>query len=391
MAFGPLIWAPLSEIYGRVPVYHITNTGFLAFTVGCALAPSLPSLIVFRFFAGFFGSCITANGGASFADMVPLERRAAYMSFFIMGPILGPVAGPIGGGFLATAMGWRWVFWLVVITGGFNAALMVVFCRETYAPLILRRKARRSNKDLSDLDSGPAQERSSAWVVLSRGISRPIKLLVLSPLGALLALYMAVIYGFLYLMISSISEVFVETYGFSANLSGLAYLGLGIGCLSGNLLVSLTSDRYMMRKAAQQGGQKKPEYRNLWVPLGAISIPGGFFIYGWTAQYGVHWIVPIIGTLFIGFGFNAIFNSLLLYLVESFTIFAASALAANGIIRCIGGGLLPLAGLTLYGNLGVGWGNSVLGFLHMGVIFPLTFVLVRYGEYLRNRYPIRNL
>lgn len=390
MAFGPLIWAPLSEICGRVPVYHITNTGFLAFTVGCALAPSLSSLIVFRFFAGFFGSCITANGGASFADMVPLERRAAYMSFFIMGPILGPVAGPIGGGFLATAMGWRWVFWLVVITGGFNAALMVVFCRETYAPLILRRKARRSDKVLG-INSDLARERPSPWVILRRGISRPIKLLVLSPLGALLALYMAVIYGFLYLMISSISEVFVQTYGFSPNLSGLAYLGLGIGCLSGNLLISLTSDRYMMRRAAQKGGEKKPEYRNFWVPLGAICIPGGFFIYGWTADYGVHWIVPIIGTLFIGFGFNAIFNSLLLYLVESFTVFAASALAANGIIRCIGGGLLPLAGLTLYRNLGVGWGNSVLAFVHIGVVFPLTVVLVRYGEYLRKTFPIRNL
>lgn len=387
MAFGPLMWAPLSEIYGRIPVYHLTNAGFLAFTIGCAVAPSLASLIVFRFFAGLFGSCITANGGASFADMIPVERRATYMAFFIMGPILGPVAGPIGGGFLASAQGWRWVFWLVAIAGGFNAAMMVVFCRETYAPLILRRKARRSGLPV---DSVPGSD-LSPWAVLRRGILRPMKLLALSPLGAMLAIYMAVIYGFLYLMISSISQVFVNTYGFSTNLSGLAYIGLGLGCLSGNLLVSFTSDRYMLRRAGQNGGEKKPEYRNRWVPLGAVSVPCGFFIYGWTAEYRVHWIVPIIGTYFIGFGFNTIFNSILLYIVESFTIFAASALAANGVVRNLGGGLLPLAGLTLYGRLGVGWGNSVLAFVHLGVIVPMTLVLMRYGEFIRKTYAIQNL
>ncbi|KUI53794.1 hypothetical protein VP1G_01139 [Cytospora mali] len=387
MAFGPLIWAPLSEIYGRIPIYHITSTGFLAFTIGCAVAPSLASLIVFRFFAGFFGSCITANGGASFGDMIRLERRAAYMSFFIMGPILGPVAGPIGGGFLATAKGWRWVFWLIAIAGGFNAVMMVIFCRETYAPLILRRKARRNNVPL---DLVPGSD-LTPWAVLKRGIRRPMKLLVRSPLGALLAVYMALIYGFLYLMISSISQVFINTYGFSLDLSGLAYLGLGIGCLSGNLLVSLTSDRYMMRRAARQGGEKKPEYRNFWVPMGAICIPAGFFIYGWTAEYHVHWIVPIIGTFFIGFGFNTVFNSVLLYLIESFTIYAASALAANGVVRNLGGGLLPLAGLTLYGNLGDGWGNSVLGFIQVALVLPMTVVVVRYGEYLRKTYAITDL
>lgn len=325
--------------------------------------------------------------GASFGDMIPQERRAAYMSVFIMGPILGPVAGPIGGGFLASAKGWHWVFWLVAIAGGFNAVMMAIFYRETYAPLILRRENRRSEARLL-LNSG---SELSPWAGLRRGIRRPFKLLVLSPLGALLALYMALIYGFLYHLISSISQVFVHTYGFSSNLSGLAYLGLGIGCLSGYLLVSLTSDRYMLRRADKYGGERKPEYRNQWIPLGAICLPAGFFIYEWAAEYHVHWIVPIIGTLVIGFGFNTCFNSLLLYLVESFTIFAASALAANGVVRNIGGGHLPLAGLTLYDDLGVGWGNSVLGFIQLGLVLPMTFVLVRYGDYLRDTYALKDL
>jgi MFS family permease len=226
---------------------------------------------------------------------------------------------------------------------------------------------------------------------LRRGIARPFKLLALSPLGGLLAFYMAMIYGFLYLMITSISQVFVSTYGFSSNVSGLAYISLGLGCLSGNLLVSLTSDRYMLRRSAQNDKERKPEYRNFWVPWGAVSMPCGLFLYGWSAEYRTHWIVPMVGLYFVGLGFNTIFNSLLLYIVECFTIFAASALAANGIIRNLGGGLLPLAGLTLYGNLGIGWGNSVLAFVHLGVVIPMTVILVRYGETLRKTYALKDL
>ncbi len=85
-----------------------------------------------------------------------------------------------------------------------------------------------------------------------------------------------------------------------------------------------------------------------------------------------------------------IFSSTILYLVDAFTVVAASALAANGLIRSIAGGLLPLAGLTLYSNLGVGWGNSVLAFISL-IILPISIGMVRYGEYLRKRYEVKNL
>jgi MFS family permease len=101
-AAGPLVFAPLSEIYGRVPIYHLCNVGFMAFLVGCALAPSLDTLIVFRVFSGVFGSCVITNGGGSIADMVRQEHRAAAMSGFSMGPLLGPIIGPVAGGFVST-------------------------------------------------------------------------------------------------------------------------------------------------------------------------------------------------------------------------------------------------------------------------------------------------
>src|SRR5207244_1162515 len=97
--------------------------------------------------AGFFGSCIIANGAGSFADMMPPQRRGVFLSLYILGPICGPVIGPVGGGFLSAAKGWRWVFWLVAIVAGFVATMMLVFTRETYAPVLLQRKVNRLRRE----------------------------------------------------------------------------------------------------------------------------------------------------------------------------------------------------------------------------------------------------
>ncbi|KAF3058488.1 Conidial yellow pigment biosynthesis polyketide synthase [Daldinia childiae] len=390
LAFGPMIWAPLSEIYGRLWVYHITNLGFIAFTVGCAVAPSMSSLLGFRFLAGIFGSCIITNSGGSIADMLPPEKRGLVLSFFIMGPILGPIIGPVGGGFLATKMGWRWVFWLVAIVAGFVAIMMLLFSKETYGPVILERRAARLRKETGNPHlHAKNRDGLSPWAILQHDIVRPFRLLMRSPISIICALYMAVVYGTLNLLITSISQVYQETYGFAPNISGLAFLGLGIGCMSGVTLVNTTTERYAARQMRKNNGERKPEYKIFLLPIGAVLLPAGLFIYGWTARYQVHWIVPIIGEGIAGMGIMTMFFSTVTYLIDSFTIFAASALAANGFIRSIGGGLLPLAGLTMYSKLGVGWGNSVLGFISL-LTFPISLCLLKYGGYLREKFAITN-
>lgn len=112
---GPFIIAPLSEMYGRVPLYHTCNVLFLIFTIACAVAQSMPQLMVFRLLAGIAGVCPLTIGSGTVADMVPKEKRAGIMAIWALGPILGPVVGPVAGGFLADAEGWRWVFWVIAI------------------------------------------------------------------------------------------------------------------------------------------------------------------------------------------------------------------------------------------------------------------------------------
>lgn len=293
--------APLSEIYGRTIIYHGCNLGFVAFLIGCAKAPSLDSLIVFRFFCGVFGACPLANGGGTIADMVEPQQRAGAMALFTIGPLLGPIIGPIAGGFLSSAKGWRWIFWLIAIVGGFLAAVMLVFLPETYAPVILQRKVDRLRRETgNDLLRSKLDIGLSPRDYFSRGIVRPLKLLFLSPIVMAMSLYIAIVYGYLYIMFTSITTVFEQYYGFSSNIVGLVFLGLGVGNMIGLTYFTATSDRYIKKKAAQEGRGFKPEYRLKPLPIGAVLFPIGFFIYGWTAQYHVHWIVPILSHVIIG-------------------------------------------------------------------------------------------
>jgi multidrug resistance protein len=117
-AIGPLIMAPLSEIYGRLPVYHVSNALFVIFTVACAVSSNLGMLMAFRFLDGCVGSTPLVLGGGSISDLIRQEKRGGIMAIWVMGPLMGPVIGPISGGYLAQSLGWRWVFWVIAIAVG---------------------------------------------------------------------------------------------------------------------------------------------------------------------------------------------------------------------------------------------------------------------------------
>ncbi|KAI6484354.1 hypothetical protein MCOR12_005325 [Pyricularia oryzae] len=385
-ALGPLVIAPLSEIYGRSIVYHVCNLGFLAFVIACAVAPSMNSLIAFRFISGIFGSCPISNGGGTIADMIVQEKRGFAMSIYTLGPLIGPVVGPVAGGFLSGAKGWRWCFWVLAIATGFMSICMMVFMKETYAHVILDRKTAKLRKETgneqlrSKLDAG-----LSTTDYFKRSIVRPLKLMAFSPITQIFAIYLAIVYGYLYLVFTTITSVFTETYGFSSSTAGLAFLGIGIGFLIGQGIFTYTSDAYVQRRAAREGNGMLPEYRLLWLPFGGAVLPIGFFIYGWTAEYKVHWIAPIIGMGVIGIANILLFMSVTVYLIDSFNMYAASAMAANTVIRSVAGAVLPLAGPAMYAALGLGWGNSLLAFIALAML-PVPFVIQRYGEYLRTRF-----
>ncbi|KAI9737959.1 MAG: hypothetical protein M1834_009329 [Cirrosporium novae-zelandiae] len=389
-AAGPIVLAPLSEMFGRVPIYHICNLGYAAFSIACAEATSLNMLIVFRFCQGWFGAAPIANGGGTVADLITQRERGRALAIFSMGPMIGPIVGPIIGGFLNAAAGWRWVFWLLTIISGILTVLCLVFMRETSAVTILERKARKLRKEQNNpaihsrLDVG-----LSSKDLFKRAIWRPLKLLVLSPIVCLLSIYIAVCYGILYLLFTTFTLVFQGTYHFSDTVVGLAYIAMGIGSMMGVLINGRISDR-ILKKRAGADGVLKPEYRLPPMVISAFGLPIGLFWYGWTAEYHCHWILPMIGTFWVGLGNIIVFLCVQAYLVDAFTVWAASALAANTILRSVVGAVLPLAGETMYDALGYGWGNSILAFVGVALL-PIPILFNRYGEYLRTHYEFKDL
>lgn len=345
------------QIFGRRFVLTGANIFFCVFQIGCALAPNLPALIIFRFLTGIGGSgCITIGGGV-IADLFQPDQRGLATAMFSLGPLFGPIIGPIAGGFVGQLVGWRWVFWILLIAGSVVTAGIECLTTETNHRVLMQRKVIRLQKELirpelrSCYDNGG--ERHPPGQILINGFLRPLKMIFRSPIIFLLSLYMAVCYGLLYLLFTTISSVFIESYHWAPDITGLAYIGLGVGFFAGLIVVAKISDATVIRMTNANHGVFEPEMRLPACIFFSCFIPVTFFVYGWTAYYHVHWIVPIIGLMPFGFGMMGIFIPIQTYVIDSFPTFAASGMAALTVSRSLFGAFLPLAGPYMYAALGL--------------------------------------
>ncbi|KAE8549501.1 hypothetical protein EYB25_008023 [Talaromyces marneffei] len=379
LAVGPLIIAPLSEAYGRLVLYHATAILFIIFSIACAVSTNLNMLIAFEFFQGCMGSAPITMGGGSVADMYSREERGARIAFLATGPLIAQFVGPVGGSFLAAARGWRWVFWLVTILTGVIEIGYCFLMHETYQPVLLRRKLRglrqAGNTQISDF--GPDE---SPLRLVGSSILRPLKMLFLFPIIFGLGTHAAVGYAYFYLLITTLANIFIGTYGLEPKIVGLVYLGIATGMALGAATFAIYSDRMIKQRAAHR--MAKPEDRLVPMVAGGVAIPTGLLIYGWTAQYGVHWIVPIIGTGFLGLGLMWLLLSIDTYLVDAYPLYAASSIGATTVFRSFISAFLPLAGPSMYARLGLGWGNSLLAFIAIALV-PIPLLFLRYGERVR--------
>ncbi|KAL2817766.1 MFS multidrug transporter [Aspergillus cavernicola] len=357
--FVPMLLAPLSEIYGRRIVLSCANWFFVVWQIGCALSPTISALIVFRLFAGKGGVGSLTLGAGVIADLFPTEQRGLATSIWAFGPLLGPVVGPIAGGFIGEEIGWRWTFWVLLIAGGIISAGIEVLNRETYAPVLTRWKTEKLAKETgrTDLRSvfDKRAQNPSVSEALKLGLSRPLILLFKSPIVLLLSVYMAFAYGLLYLFFTTISTVFQEDYGWSTGLSGLAYLGIGSGFITGLATIAFTSDRIVTKLTARNGGKFEPEMRLVTMIFFSCILPISFFWYGWSDEY---------------------------------KILCCVGYAALTATRSIMGALLPLAGPAMFDALGLGWGNSLLGFIALAFV-PVPILFNRYGQAIREKFPVK--
>lgn len=230
------------------------------------------------------------------------------------------VTGPIVGGFLGETEGWRWVEGLMAIFTGVLWIIGSLVTPETYAPVLLRKRAAALSKKtgrvyISKLDVNNHKTMAGQF---RSALLRPWVLLFREPIVFLIAIYMSIVYGTMYMLFAAFPIVYQEGRGWSPGIGGLAFVGIAIGMVLAVVYAGFDNRRYA-RVAAKHNGAAPPEARLPPAMIGSVFLPVGLFWFAWTNGTNVHWVVSIIGSGFLAVGIVLVFLSLMNYLIDSCT------------------------------------------------------------------------
>lgn len=280
--------------------------------------------------------------------------------------------------------GWRWVQGLLAASLGLAWIVMAMTVPETFAPVLLRKRAKALSRITghcyrSTLDVN--RPNKSARSRFQAVFLRPWALLLREPIILLLAFYAAVIYGTLYMLFAAFPIVYQEQRGWNPGIGGLPFLGVMVGTILGAIFTLYDKKRYI-KTHKKYNGHAPPEARLPPCMLSAITIPVGLFWFAWTNYPSIHWMASVAALVPFGFGLILIYMGIVNYLIDSYTAFAASALAGMSILRYLFGAVFPLFTSYMYKGLGVHWASSIPGFISV-LCMPLPFLFYKYGPAVR--------
>lgn len=382
---GPMIFAPLSEVFGRQVIYASTLLVAVIFVIPCAVAKNYATLIVCRAIDGIAFSAPMTLVGGTLADLWRNEERGVPMAAFSAAPFIGPAIGPLVGGFLADACGWRWLYWIQLIASFVVWVLITFTVPETYAPTILLRRAKKMRKETGnsehvteqELDTRPFTERLGVFMI------RPFQLLFRELIVFLISVYMSVLYGLLYMFFVAYPIIFQKRKGYSAGITGLMFIPIAVGVVAAAMCAPIVNNHYI-KMVHKYNGKPPAEIRLIPMMLSCWFIPIGLFIFAWTSYERLIWVGPCLAGLPVGFGFIFLYNAANNYLVDSYQHQAASALAAKTFIRSFWGAGVVLFTEQMYDRLGDQWASSLLGFLGLACC-AIPFLFWFYGARIRSR------
>ncbi|KAK0478275.1 MFS general substrate transporter [Armillaria novae-zelandiae] len=367
---GPIIWGPLSEEFGRRPVFIVAFIVYVCFQIGMALAKNTASLLVFRFIGGTFAACPLTNSGAIISDIWDARTRGKALAIFTVAPFAGPALGPTVAGFISVAgVSWRWLFWVLTIFAGVCWVLILVAIPETYRYAYIF-----STPKLEMIGIMPQWKKTRKTLAqqVEHVLARPFKILFQEPMLMASTLYL-----------SAYPIVFTVGHGFNAGISGLMFLPImlgGVTAVIGYLLI--WNPRYEKEMARCAPEPVPPEYRLHMAiyasPLFAVS----FFWFGWTSFPSISYWAPLMAGYVMGFSISWIFLSFFNYIIDTYLMIAASALAANTVCRSLFGAAFPLFATQMYEALDARWASSLLGFISLAMV-PLPLLFIKYGHILR--------
>lgn len=321
------------------------------------LDPNKALIIVGRFLSGLGASVTFGVQMGTLSDCWRAENRGKSVAILGFAPLLGPALGPIFGGLIVQSTSWRWIFWSIALFNGALQVLAWLLFSETYAPVLLARKAHKlrhstgNNNFYTAFETTPLAPRQR----LANSLVRPLRIIVTHAAARTITVYGCVSFGTLYIILSDFASLWIERYQQSANVGGLHYLAIVLGFLTAVVVGARFMDRTW-----QCADTPTPELRVFFVMPGGARMAAGLLVYGRAARNKLHWIVPDLGVAIFGLGAQLGTMAATAYLTNAYGQYAASASAGSFAVRSLCAVAFPLFGPQIMLVLGYGWGNSLL-------------------------------
>ena len=371
MAISPIFWGPISQSFGRRPVFLISSVFLTAFSAGTALADTVAGYFVMRMITAFQGTAFLVTGSVVIGDCFHPEERGRALGWFMSGILIGPTIAPLLGGIVITYTSWKVVYWVITVLSGIATALIVFFLPETIP---------EKPTTFEGLSRGQAVKK------LGKAMS-PLK--VIRPLISYPNLYIAALavsslIWNQYSILTPIRYVLNPRFKLTSPLqSALFFLPPGVGYLVGTFFGGSWSDYIVKKYITKRDGRRVPEDRlNAAVVLMAIFIPGFMIAYGWAVEKEAGGIPLVVIVMFLqAFTQSVVLPSLNTYVIDVLQDKGLSsvAVAGNYLTRFIFAAGASAVCLPAIKGIGVGWFSTICG-LFISCMAGLVWLLTKYGE-----------
>ncbi|KAK0727128.1 major facilitator superfamily domain-containing protein [Lasiosphaeria miniovina] len=376
MGISPIIWGPMSEVYGRRRINQISAVLFCGCSIGTALAPNLVAFFIFRILTAFQGTAFILVGSACIGDIYRPTERATALGWFMSGTLIGPAFGPFVGGIIVTYTSWRVIFWL-------QAGLAGVAAAGTFTALLPETIHQRKSDHLVGL--GPRKRAVVLWSMVNPG--RVLALLISYPNLAVASIASSAAIWNMYSLLTPIRYVLNPRFGLETPMQGgLFYLAPGFGYLVGTTVGGRWADHTVKKWIACRNGVRVPEDRlRAAVPFLGIAIPVCVLIYGWGVEENVGGIPLAVVTLFLqGVSQMFCFTCLNTYCLDVMQGRSAEVIAGNYFVRYSFACAATACVLPAVRAIGVGWFSTVSA-LFLVAAAASTLATIRWGKGWRDR------
>ncbi|KAF8455205.1 major facilitator superfamily domain-containing protein [Terfezia claveryi] len=383
LAFGPALGIILSDIFGRRPIFGLALPLSCIFNMGAGLSTNLGTLLMCRFLAAVVASPAVAIGFFMIGDMWTVEKTKFPTMVYVLGVCGGPYLGPIIGGFVVNYGNWAWAMWLTLIVSAV-IYMLSYFMSETHETWVLytRQKCLRTTEFIRKVNR---------LAIIKNGLQvttvHAVKMLIFEPIVTISSVYIGFVFGCLFQTLVSVPLVFTKVYKVDLIGSGFSELGILGGMLASVLILIILEltvhQRAQKRVMSGLGGNVAPEEKLQLVLLASIMFPIGLFWWAWSAQEKIHWFLPILSGVALGFAGLSIILGLTLYIQEIYSgDTLISAIVATTTMQWLLGAIFPLFTIPMYEKLTIGWAGSVMAFTSL-VFVPLPWALWKWGRDLR--------